>query len=156
MFLIGQHRLYVSVWKSVCWSHTDCVHYRYQQFLSLQVLPDGLWQPPGPVSVRGEHGHDLVSRQDAGCCPGDMSSPDVPHTPPSYHMEKDTPREHLIQRVFNVHWSTDTFQASHWERDSLRHLRKQRCCPFREKNRRWEEHSYVMEEFWSKIYETGQ
>lgn len=34
-------------------------------FLSHQVHPDGLWRPPGPVSVRDECGRDLVSLQDA-------------------------------------------------------------------------------------------
>lgn len=72
----GRHTLYVSLCKCVCWSHAERVHRQHQQcislFLSLQVHPDGLRRPPGPVSVRGECGYDLVSR--TGCWPPSRSS----------------------------------------------------------------------------------
>ncbi len=86
-----------TVCKSVCLSHPECVQHQQwiSLFLPLQVHPDGLWWPPGPVSVGGECGHDLVSRRDAGCRPGAASSPDAPHTPGWCRMEKDTPREQL-------------------------------------------------------------
>lgn len=49
--------------------------------MSLQLHPDGLRRPPGPVPVGDECGHDLVSPQDAALA--------AVHEPP--HTE-DTPR----------------------------------------------------------------
>lgn len=42
-----------SLWSLQSLSHISCI----------QVHPNGLWRPPGPVSVGDECGHDLVSPQ---------------------------------------------------------------------------------------------
>lgn len=85
-----------------------CVQYQQwiSLFLSLQVHPDGLWRPPGPVSVGGECGHDLVRRQDAGCRPGATSSPDAPHTQDDVVWRRTHPES--SSHTLTVHWGTDT------------------------------------------------
>lgn len=92
--------LYLSVWEFE----------RLSLLLSRQVHPDGVWRPPGPVSVRGERGRDMVSQQEAGRRPGAANNPDAPRTPPPYHVVKDKQRE-LAGRG-----GTDT-----WNRQSLQH-----------------------------------
>lgn len=58
-----------------------CEFERLSLLLSRQVHPDGVWRPPGPVSVRGERGRDMVSQQEAGRRPGSCEQPRCPaHT----------------------------------------------------------------------------
>lgn len=99
-------------------SHMECAHCQSQHpispFLFLQVHPDGLWRPPGPVSVRGERGRDLVSRQEAGCCPGATSGADAPHTLHSQMWSRTFPES---SSVFMRHWHrTDLESVGHTSR----------------------------------------
>lgn len=96
--------------QTVCISMSKCVFVscQHQQWISLftsrQVHSDGPWRPPGPVSVGGECGRDLVSRQDTGRRPGATSSPDAPL------QDQIVWRTH--PETLPVYWGMDTFN---WE-----------------------------------------